>query len=115
MTPVLNALNRMDEPLYGRQSPDGHPLDGASWASAGQMATRFEVAQAIGSGQMPLLDEESTSPKDRRRAVPQIDDATFRRDIAPKLVAATRTALGQAEGPREWSTFLLSSPEFMEQ
>ncbi len=113
MAPVLNALNRMGEPLYGRQTPDGYPLDGASWASAGQMATRFEIAKAIGTGQMPLFDAPGTPPQERRRGVPQIDNAAFQRDMAPKLSAATRNALGQAQGPQEWNTFLLSSPEFM--
>ncbi|MEO9148959.1 MAG: DUF1800 domain-containing protein [Burkholderiaceae bacterium] len=115
MTPVLSALNRMGEPLYGRQTPDGYPIDGASWASAGQMATRFEIAKAIGTGQMPLFDAQGTPPQDRHHVVPNIDDARFQREIAPKLSAATRAALAQAKGPQEWNTFLLSSPEFMKQ
>ena len=115
MAPVLNALNRMGEPLYGRQTPDGYPIDGASWASAGQMTTRFEVAKAIGTGQMPLFEAQGTPLQDRRRVVPKIDDAMFQRNIAPKLSAATRSALDQAQGPQEWNTFLLSSPEFMKQ
>ena len=91
MTPVLNALNRMGEPLYGRQTPDGYPIDGASWASAGQMATRFEVAKAIGAGQMPLFDPQGTPPQERRRVgCRRSMHAMFQRDMAPKLGAATR-------------------------
>ena len=46
--PMLNWLNRMGEPLYGHQTPDGYGLTESAWASAGQLNTRFEIARAIG-------------------------------------------------------------------
>src|SRR5262249_59187815 len=51
--PLQNWLNRMAEPLYGRQTPDGYGLAEAAWTSPGQMATRFEIARIIGSGAAP--------------------------------------------------------------
>src|SRR5262249_57062702 len=45
--PLLNWLNRMGEPLYGRETPDGYPLVAAAWAGPGQMETRFEIARLI--------------------------------------------------------------------
>ena len=48
--PVRGWLQRLAEPLYGRATPDGYPLDAASWSGSGQMNTRFEIAQALASG-----------------------------------------------------------------
>src|SRR6185312_2568986 len=45
--PVIGALARMGEPLYARATPDGYPLTRTDWASAGQLATRFEIARGI--------------------------------------------------------------------
>lgn len=107
--PLLNWLNQMGEPLFGRVTPDGWPLDAASWSSSGQMAARFAVARAIGSGHNKLLaaDDDTVRP-----TAPTLDSPLYRRAIAPYLSAATRTALGQARSMAEWNTYLLSSPDF---
>src|SRR5207237_1156188 len=60
--PMLFWLNRLGEPLYGRPSPDGYPLDARSWDSAGQMADRFEFARAFGGGSEALFRPEGTPP-----------------------------------------------------
>src|SRR6202044_2893894 len=39
VNPMLNWINRMGEPLYGHETPDGYPLKQEAWASAGQMTT----------------------------------------------------------------------------
>src|SRR5262249_45287878 len=46
--PLLNWLNRMGEPLFGHETPDGYPLTAAGWSGPGEMETRFEIAQQIG-------------------------------------------------------------------
>ena len=51
----------LGELLYSRQTPDGYPLDEAAWASSGQMATRFEIARAIGSGSAGLFKAEGAT------------------------------------------------------
>ena len=48
--PALGWLQRLAEPLYGRATPDGYPLDAAPWSGSGQMNTRFEIARAMGAG-----------------------------------------------------------------
>ena len=112
VAPVLNWLNRMGEPMYGRQTPDGYPLSGKAWESPGQMATRFEIAKAIGSGNAGLFRSDGPQPQ-QRAAFPQLANALYYRVIEKRLSTATRTALDQAESPQEWNTFLLSSPELM--
>jgi len=110
--PMLNWLNRMGEPLYGRQTPDGYPMNESAWASPGQMATRFEIAKAIGTGNAGLFKSEGPQAVERA-AFPQLSNALYFQSIAKTLSPGTRKALEQATSPQEWNTFLLSSPEMM--
>ena len=113
--PMLNWLNRLGEPLYGHATPDGYALDAAAWSSPGQMATRFEIARIIGSGNAGLFRAEGASPPERAEPPvrPQLANALFERAIGPTLGEPTRAALAQAKSPQEWNSFFLSSPEFM--
>ena len=110
--PMLNWLSRMGQPLYGRQTPDGYPLTDASWASPGQMATRFDIARTIASGSAGLFKTDGPQPQEKA-AFPQLASALFYQSLQPGLSPATRQALEQAASPQEWNTFLLSSPEMM--
>lgn len=115
-TPLVRWLNDMGEPMFGRITPDGWPLDGASWSGSGQMSKRFDVARAIGSGRNRLFaadDEMPGVPGMRSGAsVPELDTPLFKATLQPHLSAATRAALVKATSPAEWNTFLLSSPDF---
>lgn len=53
--PLIGMLDRLDEPLYGRQTPDGYPLNSGAWDSPGQLTTRFEVARQLGTGAPALF------------------------------------------------------------
>ena len=110
--PMLTWLNRMGEPLYGKQTPDGYPLTEAAWASPGQMATRFEIAKAIGSGNTGLFKAEGPLPRERA-AFPQLANELYFQSLQPLLSQATRHALDQAASQQDWNTFLLASPEMM--
>jgi uncharacterized protein (DUF1800 family) len=110
--PMLNWLNRMGEPLYGRVTPDGYNLLSSAWDSPGQMATRFEIAKAIGSGSAGLFKTEGPQAQERA-AFPQLSNALYFQFIAKTLAPTTTQALDQAVSPQEWNTFLLSSPEMM--
>lgn len=112
VNPMLNWINRMGEPLYGRVTPDGYPLVASGWDSAGQLATRFEIAKAIGSGSAGLFKTDGPQPTERA-AFPQLASALFYRVQQGTLTANTRSALEQATSPQEWNTLLLASPEFM--
>ena len=110
--PMINWLNRMGEQLYGRQTPDGYPLVQASWASSGQMTTRFEIAKAIGSGSAGLFRTDSPEPVERA-AFPQMANALYYQSWQFTLGTEAKAALDQAVSPQEWNIFLLASPEFM--
>ena len=114
--PLLNWLKQMGEPVFGRITPDGWPLDSASWSGSGQMAARFAVARAIGSGRNRLFMTDTADPSSampgQRPPVPDLDSPVFETTLKPYLSDATRAALGKAGSAAEWNTYLLSSPDF---
>ncbi|MRW92838.1 DUF1800 family protein [Duganella sp. FT80W] len=110
--PMLNWLNRMGQPLYGRQTPDGYALTQPGWASPGQMTTRFEIAKAIGGGSAGLFKTEGAQPLEKP-AFPQLANPLYYQSLQKSLAPATRQELDQAGSPQEWNTLLLSSPELM--
>jgi uncharacterized protein (DUF1800 family) len=110
--PMLNWLNRMGEPLYGRQTPDGYPMTAMAWTGSGQMTTRFEIAKAIGSGSAGLFKADGPEASEQP-AFPQLANRLYYQSIDSTLHAATRKALSDANSPQEWNMFLLASPEFM--
>ena len=111
MRPVMNWLNALGEPLYGRQTPDGYPLLESGWTSSGQMSRRFEIARAIASGNAGLFVPEGGGTA-TIGGFPQIANRLFFEQRQPQLSAATQSALARAESQQEWNTYVLSSPEF---
>lgn len=112
--PALAWLQRLAEPLYGRVTPDGYPLDSASWSGSGQMSTRFEMARALGAGALaapPASDD--AAPRAAPRMPPALAQTAYVRAMEPTWSPATRNALAQATSPREWNLLFLASPEFM--
>ncbi len=110
--PIMNWLNRLGEPLYAHETPDGYPLTQDAWASPGQMTTRFEIARVIGSGSAGLFHTGEPQTKEEP-AFPQLANRLFYTSLEKTLSGTTRDALAQAHSPQEWNFFLLSSPEFM--
>ncbi|MDA3912812.1 DUF1800 domain-containing protein [Oleiagrimonas sp.] len=109
---LVQALQLMGEPLYGRITPDGWSLSGSDWHSSGQMTQRFQIARLIGTGLAtlpPKADREQ-----RRDAVAQdiAGSTVYRVAIAPYLSANTRSVLSSARDPRLWNSYLLASPQF---
>ncbi len=110
--PLQNWLNRMAEPLYGRQTPDGYSLAEAAWTSPGQMATRFEIARVIGSGAAQLF----RSPGTAQAAGPvplKLAGNPSLSQLQSQIGQQTREALNAATTSRDWNTLFLASPEFM--
>jgi uncharacterized protein (DUF1800 family) len=108
--PMLNWLNQLGEPVFGRLTPDGWPLDASGWSSSGQMAKRFEIARAIGMGDNRLFTPDGSAKVGA--GFPMITTPLYYEAIAPHLSAATKQGLDQATSQREWNLFLLASPDF---
>ncbi|MGN6322695.1 MAG: DUF1800 domain-containing protein [Dyella sp.] len=107
--PLVNWLNQLDQPLFGRITPDGWPLDGDAWSSSGQMAKRFDIAHAIGTGNNQLFTPLGSTS--RAAGFPMLTTRLYYDTIDPYLSQATRDALAKATSQQEWNTFLLSSPD----
>jgi len=111
--PMINWLNRMGQKRFGRQTPDGYPMNEAAWASAGQMTTRFEIAKEISKGNAGLFKRDNSSLPERA-TFPQLANALYYQVLLGTLSANTKLALDQASSPQEWGEFLLCSPELMQ-
>jgi uncharacterized protein (DUF1800 family) len=112
--PLINWLNRMGEPLYGHETPDGYPMTGASWSGPGEMETRFEIARQIGLGHSGLYKLPDDPPTAKEPAPPPLILQTrYYQAVAPTLSPATLNALKQAQSPADKNMLFLSSPEFM--
>jgi uncharacterized protein (DUF1800 family) len=110
--PMLGWLNRMGEPLFAHETPDGYPLTQAAWASAGQMTVRFEIAKSIGAGSAGLFKTDGPQPLERP-AFPQLANALYFRVMERRLSDTTREALDRSVSQQDWNLFLLASPELM--
>ncbi|MBV9549318.1 MAG: DUF1800 domain-containing protein [Alphaproteobacteria bacterium] len=128
LTPVMNWLMRMGEPLYGHETPDGYALTADAWSGPGAMETRFEIATVAGAGRPSLLLADSTPqgrggrgamPTDAQLArlpqtpPPEMKNSPYVQALTASIAPATRDALAKARNPAEWNMLLLSSPEFM--
>jgi uncharacterized protein (DUF1800 family) len=110
--PLLNWLNRMGEPLYGHETPDGYPMTQAAWSGPGEMETRFEIARQIGQGHSNLYKlPDDTGPEPA--PPPMILQTRYYQAVAPTLSSATRGALAQSALPADRNLLFLASPEFM--
>jgi uncharacterized protein (DUF1800 family) len=107
--PIVNWLNRMGEPLFGHETPDGYPLTEAAWAGPGQMATRFEIARQIGAGAPQLFRADGDTIT--RPPPPMLEQTAWYQSL--QLPTATRDAVIQGATPADRNMLLLSSPEFM--
>jgi uncharacterized protein (DUF1800 family) len=107
--PAINWLNRMGEPLYGHETPDGYPLIEAAWSGPGQMAARFEIARQIGAGAPQLFRAYNAPPAPS--PPPVLEQTAYYTSLA--LPAATKTAITQGATQADRNMLFLSSPDFM--
>ena len=132
--PLIGWLNRMGEPLYGHETPDGYSLTAASWSGPGEMTTRFEVAQQIGAGAANLfrpIDPEmlanlranfQKNPEASLQLItqpgpggsaPVLQETAYYTSVSPALSPATANAIAQGKNQADRNMLFLSSPEFM--
>jgi len=107
--PLINWLNRLGEPLYGHETPDGYPLTESAWAGPGQMATRFEFARLMGAG-APQLFRADDGPG-VAGPLPVLEQTAYYQAL--RIPAATRNAVAQGATPADRNMLFLSSPDFM--
>jgi uncharacterized protein (DUF1800 family) len=112
--PILNWLNRMGEPLYGHETPDGYALTTAGWSGPGEMETRFEIAQQIGSGARNLFkSDDPAAPPPPPQPPPVLQQTAYYTALTPAMSQATTAAIAKGQNQVDRNMLLLSSPEFM--
>ena len=93
--PVLDAIGRMGQPVFGRITPDGYADRADQWLSSGAMVARFNFANALATNRV-----KGTSI-DVSKLLPGVDQAN-KDSVAAQLIrltvfgdvsAGTRTAV----------------------
>jgi uncharacterized protein (DUF1800 family) len=95
--PVLDAIGRMGQPVFGRITPDGYADRADQWLSSGAMIVRFNFASALATNRIKgttidmtkLLTGIDQANKDSVTA--RLISLTVLSDVSP----VTRTALGK--------------------
>jgi uncharacterized protein (DUF1800 family) len=108
--PMRGWIDRLGQSLYGRDTPDGYPLEDTAWSGPGQLTAMFELARQVGSNSSGLFKPDGGEDQP---AFPQLQNALYYARTKDHLSPQTQTALAQAKSPAEWNTFFLSSPEFL--
>jgi len=80
--PVLDAIGRMGQPVFGRITPDGYADRASQWLSSGAMIVRFNFASALAANRI-----KGTSVS-IDRLVTKIDHAN-KNAVADKLISLT--------------------------
>jgi uncharacterized protein (DUF1800 family) len=113
--PMLNWLNRMGEPLYGHETPDGYALTTAGWSGPGEMETRFEIAQQIGAGARNLFKPDDAPPNAPPPPAPPpaLQQTAYYTALTPALSQNTAAAIAKGQNQVDRNMLFLSSPEFM--
>ena len=108
--PLRSWIDRLGQSLYGRDTPDGYPLEDTAWSGPGQLTAMFEVARSVGSNSAGLFKPDGGEDQP---AFPQLQNALYWSETKDRLSAQTKAALAHAKSPAEWNTLFLSSPEFL--
>ena len=110
--PVIGWINRLGQPIYGHETPDGYPTTQSDWASSGQMTARFDVARLIATRSAVLFRNDPKAPLEQP-PYPDFAQRATAQAYAAQWSATTRAALAQARNVPDWNTYFLSTPEMM--
>jgi uncharacterized protein (DUF1800 family) len=113
--PLLEAMARQGQPVYGCATPDGYRDTEEAWLSPDATTLRVSFATALGAGRLPLQAARGTQTP-AAEAAPMVgepvDAAALESLLSPALTSRTRTVVAAAP-PELRAGLLLGSPEFM--
>jgi uncharacterized protein (DUF1800 family) len=115
LRPLLGALERLDQPLYGYQPPTGYPDVAEAWAGSSALLQRAELSQHIGRAGLRhgvLRDFRGEQPAefvlgrllpviDTERVGSIIEDETAGSEPAESLAKAVALTLASPEFQRK--------------
>ncbi len=99
--PLLGAMTRLGQPLYGCMTPDGYRDTEAAWLSPDASLLRVNFAKALAGGNLPVV--EGAKP---------VEAAPLLATLGTGLSGRTRLAVTQAP-PELQAALILGSPDFM--
>jgi uncharacterized protein (DUF1800 family) len=99
--PLLGAMARLGQPLYGCMTPDGYRDTEAAWLSPDASLLRVNFAKALAGGNLPIVD-----------GAKPVEAAPLLATLATGLSGRTRAAVAQAQ-PELQAALILGSPDFM--
>ena len=93
--PVLDAIGRMGQPVFGRITPDGYADRADQWLSSGAMVARFNFANALATNRMKgtSLDVSQLLPGVDQANKDSVATQLIRLTVFGDVSAGTRTAL----------------------
>lgn len=80
--PVLDAIGRMGQPVFGRITPDGYADRAGQWLSSGAMIARFNFANALATNRLKGTKIDAT------RLLSRVDEAK-KDSVAAKFIHLT--------------------------
>jgi uncharacterized protein (DUF1800 family) len=125
---MMDLLIALEQPPFGRLTPEGWPEIGSAWLNVGAMKTRLEIASRVAQGDLPSIPVESW-PAWKTLSVETFDkqaDGVIEGILNGQVSARTRAALLSARPAggdlaaaearqtalRDLIALALSSPEF---
>jgi uncharacterized protein (DUF1800 family) len=99
--PLLGAMTRLGQPLYGCMTPDGYRDTEAAWLSPDASLLRVNFAKALAGGNLPVV--EGAKP---------VEAAPLLATLGKGLSGRTHLAVTQAP-PELKAALILGSPDFM--
>ena len=129
---LLQFLNRMGQPLYGCQPPNGYSMMAEAWVNSSALLNRMNFALALASGRLPGLNVSSQEmlgmpdvAPDGQTVLAQLENHLMHGDVSPQTHATISKQLDDPkitqrrldDPPRSPNVgmiagLLLGSPEF---
>jgi uncharacterized protein (DUF1800 family) len=116
--PLIGAMARLGQPLYGCQTPDGYRDTEDAWLSPDASMLRVNFATALAGGKLPLAGEPAASEEmpvvkvAAESSSEVIDAGALEKLLGPGLIP--NTVVGVAAAPPELrAALILGSPDFM--
>lgn len=103
VSPAVKWLAQLNQPLFGRITPDGYPAAEESWTGPGQMLKRLEISKTL----VAQWNAMAGGP-------PRWDPAWYATGVEPLLAASTREAIAKAPNDNQRLALLLGSPDWMQ-
>ena len=113
--PLEKVIQRLGQPLFSCQTPDGYQTTQSAWLSPDAMLARLNFATALGSGRLPLTDNRTdlirSHRMDREHQLSADADALLR-NLGELVSDKTRQIVASVPPPLR-TGLVLGSPEFM--